>query len=45
MKITKLEKINVDQLKQYNNQKKVRRNRESKGGYEYIVYATDQDLD
>lgn len=45
MKITKLNKLSTEQVKKYNGQKNVTRNRESKGGYEYIVYATDQDLD
>lgn len=33
----------VDKVK-YRNQKNVRRIRESKGGFEHIVFATDQDL-
>ena len=42
VKIKKL--TNVDQAK-YKGQQGVRRIRESKGGFEHIVFATDQDLD
>lgn len=42
MEIKKL--VDVDMTK-YCNQPRVRRIRESKGGFEHIVFATDQDLD
>lgn len=41
MKIKKL--VDVDMAK-YRSQPRVRRIRESKGGFEHIVFATDQDL-
>lgn len=41
MEIKKL--VDVDMAK-YRSQPRVRRLRESKGGFEHIVFATDQDL-
>lgn len=45
MKLNKIDKISQAQLAQYNTQSNVARNRGSQGGYEYIIFATDQDLD
>ena len=43
--IKKLSKLTEDQLKIYKSQTNVTRNRESRGGYEAILSATDADLD
>ena len=43
-KISKIEKSAVD-MKLYKTQKRVRRSTKAVGGYEYIIPATDQDLD
>jgi len=47
MKVQKVQKIQMTtQMKvSYKGQQNVRRLRESKGGYEQIIFATDQDLD
>jgi hypothetical protein len=44
MKIEKIKIKDVD-LTKYKNQNTVRRSKEIKGGYEKIVFASDQDLD
>lgn len=43
MKIENIKKINNVNIMVYKNQKNVRRSKEIKGGFEKIVYATDQD--
>jgi hypothetical protein len=48
MKLQNVKKINglsAEQIKMYKSQKNVTRQREVTGGYDYVVYATDQDLD
>lgn len=44
-KIQKIENLTATDLKIYKAQKGVQRRREFSGGYDYIIYATDQDLD
>lgn len=43
IKIQDLEKINNVNISAYRNQKNVRRSKDIKGGFDKIVYATDQD--
>lgn len=45
MKINKLQSISDEQLSAYKNNPNIRRRKVLKSGYQYIVYATDQDLD
>lgn len=45
MKFKKIDKITQSQLNQYNKQNYTSRKKDSNGGYEYIVFGTDQDLD
>lgn len=45
MKINKLKTITDEQLSAYKNNPNIRRRKVLKSGYQYIVYATDQDLD
>lgn len=45
MKLTKIERLSQAQTTSYKGQQNVRRLRESKGGYDNIIIATDQDLD
>lgn len=44
-KIEKIEKISDEDLKAYKANPVVRRKRENNGGFDMIVYASDQDLD
>lgn len=43
IKIQDLKKINTVNVSVYRNQKNVRRCKDVKGGFDKIVYATDQD--
>ena len=45
MKINKLKTITDEQLSSYENNPNIRRRKVLKSGYQYIVFATDQDLD
>lgn len=45
MKIRKLDTISKEQLDEYKNNKYIKRRKILKGGYEHIVFATDEDLD
>lgn len=44
-KIKEIKEIGKEELKKYGEQKNITRNREVFGGYDRIVFATDQDLD
>lgn len=43
--IKKLSKLDANQQRYYDKQTNVSRGKEQSGGYEYVIYATDQDLD
>mgnify|MGYP001055801204 CR=1 FL=1 len=45
MNIKQLNKLTDSQIKNYAAQSMTRRRTEHKGGYEHVVFATDQDLD
>jgi len=38
-------KLNKEDVVKYKSQKNVQRQKERRGGYDYVIYATDQDLD
>lgn len=47
MKITEIKEVKLtkEMLTQYKNQTNIRRKKEIKGGYDYILSTTDADLD